>query len=263
MRFALGLAYDGSGMAGWQTQPHGNTGQDLLERALCAVADHPVSTVCAGRTDAGVHALAQVVHFDTEARRSPTAWVRGANSRLPPGVAVQWVQEVPESFHARYSARSRTYRYLLRCGPVRHPLWQQRAGQALRELSIDKMREAAQHLLGEHDFSTFRSSLCQAASPVRDLRRLDIRRRGALIQFELQANAFLHHMVRNLVGALVYVGDGRQKPDWVLDLLAARDRARSAPTFAAAGLYLAGVEYEPALGLPGGLIDPLGLESTA
>jgi tRNA pseudouridine38-40 synthase len=256
MRLALGLAYDGAGHPGWQTQPSGDAIQDHLERSLAALAGHPVKTVCAGRTDAGVHGLAQVVHFDTMASRPLNAWVRGVNARLPATVSVQWARPVPDDFHARFSARSRTYRYLIRCSEVPHPLWRDRAGWVFRPIAIEPMREAALALLGRHDFSAFRSAQCQAATPVRTLLRLDIERRGDFVDLTLNANAFLHHMVRNLVGALVYVGTGRQPPGWIRELLVARRRALAAPTFAAAGLYFAGVDYDPALGLPIGGGDP-------
>lgn len=258
MRLALGLAYEGTAAPGWQTQPSGEAIQDLVEPALAAVAGHPVATVCAGRTDAGVHALAQVVHLDTEARRPLGAWVRGVNARLPGRVAVQWVREVPADFHARFHARARSYRYLIHCAPVRHPLWRDRAGWVFRQLDVDAMRASAAALLGEHDFSSFRSSQCQAATPVRTMTRLDVERRGAFVELSFTANAFLHHMVRNIVGALVHVGIGRQPVSWVPELLAARRRALGAPTFSPAGLYLAGVDYDPALGLPSGGPDPLG-----
>jgi tRNA pseudouridine38-40 synthase len=257
VRLALGLAYDGAAFPGWQTQPSGDAVQDVLEASLSALAGHPVATVCAGRTDAGVHALRQVVHFDTEARRPLNAWVRGVNARLPETVAVQWARPVPDDFHARFGARSRTYRYLIRCAPVPHPLWRTRAGWVFRPLALGPMREAAACLVGEHDFSAFRSSQCQAATPVRTLVRLELEARGDFVELTLVANAFLHHMVRNIVGALVYVGTGRQPPGWLGELLAARRRALAAPTFSPSGLYLAGVDYDPAFGLPRQVLDPL------
>ncbi|HYF57825.1 MAG TPA: tRNA pseudouridine(38-40) synthase TruA [Burkholderiaceae bacterium] len=256
MRLALGLAYDGSAFPGWQTQPAGDAVQDHVERSLSALAGHPVATVCAGRTDAGVHALNQVVHLDTDASRPHNAWVRGVNARLPGTVSVQWARAVPDDFHARFHARSRTYRYLIRCAEAPHPLWRERAGWVFRALDVDAMREAAAALLGEHDFTSFRSAQCQAATPVRTLSRLAIERRGDFVVLELVANAFLHHMVRNVVGALVWVGTGRRPPGWMGELLAARRRALGAPTFSAAGLYLAGVEYDPGLALPSEPLDP-------
>jgi tRNA pseudouridine38-40 synthase len=260
LRLALGIAYDGAGFTGWQTQPDGRAVQDTVESALAGIADHPVATVCAGRTDAGVHALQQVVHFDTHAQRPLEAWVRGANARLPDTVAVQWARSVPDAFHARFGAQSRSYRYLVRRSRTRHPLWRDRAGWVFRSMSVEAMREAAALLVGEHDFSAFRSSQCQANTPVRRLERLDVQDRGDFIQFSLTANAFLHHMVRNIVATLVYVGDGRRPPQWVASVLDSRERALAAPTFPAAGLYLTGVAYDPALGLPTDERDPLALE---
>jgi tRNA pseudouridine38-40 synthase len=258
VKLALGLAYDGTGSPGWQTQATGDALQDLLEVSLGVLAGHPVATVCAGRTDAGVHALSQVVHFDTTAARPLNAWVRGVNARLPARIAVQWAREVPAEFHARFSARTRSYRYLLRCAAVQHPLWRDRAGWVFRPLDVEAMREAAAALVGTHDFSSFRSSQCQAKTPVRTMHRLEVASRGEFIELTLIANAFLHHMVRNIVGTLVYVGTGRQPADWVAELLAARRRALGAPTFSPSGLYLAGVDYDPVFGLPTDVPDPLG-----
>lgn len=250
MKIALGVEYDGSRFCGWQTQPEGCSVQDALERALREVADAPVATICAGRTDAGVHALSQVVHFDTSARRPASAWVRGTNALLPPPCAVIWAHEVAGSFHARYSALSRCYRYILLNDAVRPAAAHARVGWFHLPLDLEKMRCAASLLVGEHDFSAFRSAECQARSPVRVVKRLEVARSGRHIVFDVQANAFLHHMVRNIVGCLVYVGKGRFPPEWVGELLAGRDRTRAAPTFDAAGLYLADVEYEAHWGLP-------------
>jgi len=249
-RIALGLEYDGSAFCGWQTQPAGCAVQDRLEAALAQLAGERISTVCAGRTDAGVHALGQVVHFDTAVQRPLTAWVRGSNALLPPHVAVTWAHVVDPQFHARYSARERCYRYMLLNRPVRPAADQGRVGWFHAPLDVEAMRIAVRALLGEHDFSAFRSSECQARSPVRELRRLDIERHGDCVLFDFSANAFLHHMVRNLVGALVYVGSGRHPPEWIEEVLRGRDRARAAPTFGAAGLYLARVVYDDAWGLP-------------
>lgn len=251
-RIALGLEYDGSAFCGWQTQPSGCGVQDHLERVLAEIAAEAVATTCAGRTDAGVHALGQVVHFDTTAARPITAWVRGANALLPPTVAVTWAREVPPTFHARYCARSRSYRYLLLNHPVRPAVHHGRVGWFHGRLDLARMRAAAQRVLGEHDFSAFRSSECQASSPVRTLYSAEIDARGNYIVMAFRANAFLHHMVRNLVGCLVYVGKGKEEPAWMDVLLSGRDRTRAAPTFDAAGLYLARVEYDPAFGLPAG-----------
>lgn len=251
MRMALGVEYDGSRFCGWQTQPQGCAVQDALEKALAEVACAPVATICAGRTDAGVHALAQVVHFDTAAPRPETAWVRGVNALLPPACSVNWSTPVPENFHARFSALSRTYRYVLLNHPVRPAADHARVGWFHLPLDLDRMRRAAGALIGEHDFTAFRSSECQARSPVRNLTRLDIARRGDYVVFELSANAFLHHMVRNIVGCLVYVGKGKHPPEWLGAVLAGRDRGRAAPTFGASGLYLARVEYDALWALPG------------
>lgn len=250
MRIALGLEYDGAGFSGWQSQAGGNTVQDMLEAALAAIAGHPVRVVCAGRTDAGVHATAQVVHFDVAVSRPLTAWVRGVNAHLPQTVAVRWAMPVAEDFHARFSARSRSYRYLLLNRPERPGLLSGRAGWCHRPLDLAAMRDAAACLPGEHDFSSFRAAGCQAKSPVKTLYRFDIERQGDLVIFDCCANAFLHHMVRNLVGALVYVGMGRMSPRDFQCLLDARDRRLGAPTYAPDGLYLTGVEYGDRWALP-------------
>ncbi|MBN9426030.1 MAG: tRNA pseudouridine(38-40) synthase TruA [Burkholderiales bacterium] len=248
-RLALTLSYDGSRFAGWQTQPHGRSVQDALERALAVIAGHRVPTICAGRTDAGVHALRQVVHFDTDTQRPDTAWVRGVNAHLPAGVAVRSVMPVADDFHARFGALRRRYRYLLHGSPVRHPLFIDRAGWTFRPLQLAPMRAAARLLIGEHDFSAFRSAECQAASPVRRLDELTIDERSPFLVFTFTGNAFLHHMIRNLMGCLLMVGDGRRSAEWVGEVLAARDRRQAAATFAPDGLYLDGVEYDARFGL--------------
>jgi tRNA pseudouridine38-40 synthase len=250
MRIALGLEYDGSRFLGWQTQPGGGAVQDALEPALGAIAGGPVGVTCAGRTDRGVHARGQVVHFDELASRPLSAWVRGVNAQLPDGVAVLWSQQVDPSFHARYSAVSRTYRYALLNRPVRPALAASHVGWIHLPLDVDAMRAAAALLVGEQDFSAFRSAQCQAKSPLRTLHSLDIERRGERIDFVLRANAFLHHMVRNIVGTLVYVGKGKHPALWVREVLESRDRARAAPTFAPEGLCLEAVEYDVKWGLP-------------
>jgi tRNA pseudouridine38-40 synthase len=251
MRIALGLEYDGAGFQGWQSQPGGNTVQDVLEGALAHIAGAPTRVSCAGRTDTGVHALAQVVHFDAMAERPMTAWVRGTNAHLPSSVAVRWAMPVADEFHARFAARSRAYRYVLLNRPERPALLSGKVGWCHRPLDLAAMQAAALCLVGEHDFSSFRAAGCQAKSPVKTLYRFDIAREGDLILLDCRANAFLHHMVRNLVGALVYVGMARQPVDWLAQLLAAGDRSQGAPTFAPDGLYLAGVEYDPGWALPG------------
>ena len=250
MRIALALEYDGSRFLGWQTQPGGGTVQDTLQAALSGIAGAPVQVTCAGRTDRGVHARGQVVHFDTEAERPDSAWVRGVNALLPDSVAVLWAIRVADEFHARYAALARTYRYVLLNRPVRPALAARHAGWYHATLNIDAMRAAARQLVGEHDFSAFRSAECQAKSPVRTLHALEVEARGERIDFLLRANAYLHHMVRNIVGTLIYVGNGRHAPAWVGEVLASRDRARAAPTFAPEGLYLERVEYAERWGLP-------------
>ena len=250
MRVALGVEYDGSRFCGWQTQPQGCAVQDALERALTEVAGGRVSTICAGRTDAGVHALGQVVHFDTAAERPESAWVRGVNTLLPAACAVGWSRPVAPDFHARYSAVNRCYRYLLLNHPVRPALDAARTGWFHLPLDTDRMQRAARLLLGEHDFSAFRSAECQARTPVRTVTRLDVARRGDYIVFELCANAFLYHMVRNIVGCLVYVGKGKYSLEWLGEVLRGCDRARAAPTVEAAGLYLMRVVYDARWGLP-------------
>ena len=250
MRIALGVEYDGADFNGWQTQPNRNGVQDVLEHALAQIDGAPVQTICAGRTDAGVHALDQVVHFDSSADRPLTAWVRGVNRFLPSSIAVRWARPVNEQFHARYSARRRRYDYWLINVPVRSPLARGRAGWVFRPLNDDAMQRAAQCLIGQHDFTSFRSAECQAATPVREIHELTVRRSGELVRISITANAFLHHMVRNVVGALVHVGVGRRPAAWVQQVLDARDRTAAAPTFSAAGLYLARVEYDAAFALP-------------
>lgn len=250
MRIALGIAYDGTLFEGWQSQPSGNTVQDHVERALSSVAQQVIRITAAGRTDAGVHASAQVVHFDTDVSRQDSAWVRGANTLLPQAIAVQWAVPVDDNFHARFSAKSRTYRYLLHNHPVRPAVLAKRTGWFHAPLDLAPMREAAAILLGEHDFSAFRSSQCQARSPVRTLHSAEVARRGRYLVCTFRANAFLHHMVRNLVGCLVYVGNGKHPPDWLAGVLSGRDRALCAPTFAPDGLYLSAVDYGDQFHLP-------------
>jgi tRNA pseudouridine38-40 synthase len=249
-RWALGLSYRGSAYHGWQSQPGGNTVQDHVERALSTFADARVSTVCAGRTDAGVHALNQVVHFDAPVQRDAFSWVRGTNRYLPADIAVQWSAPMAPDFHARFAAHGRRYRYVLLRSPVRPSLECGLVGWVFDDLSLEPMRDAAKHLLGEHDFSSFRSSECQAASPVKTLRSITIDTRGAYWRFDFDASAFLHHMVRNIMGCLLAVGSGRRSPTWLREVLAARDRDAAAPTFAADGLYFLGPYYDAELQLP-------------
>jgi tRNA pseudouridine38-40 synthase len=249
-RIALGIEYDGSRFLGWQTQPGGGAAQDALEPALGAVSGKEIKTIAAGRTDRGVHARLQVVHFDTDAKRPDSAWVRGVNALLPDAIAVLWSREVPDDFHARYSALSRTYRYELLNRPVRAALEARYVGWFHLPLDVAAMRAAAALLVGEHDFSAFRSSECQAKTPIRTIHSLEVERQAETIHFVIRANAFLHHMVRNLVGTLVYVGKGKHPPQWVRQIIDSRDRAKAAPTFGPEGLYLEKIEYEAKWGLP-------------
>lgn len=221
-----------------------------MERALGTIAGVPVNVTAAGRTDRGVHAREQVLHFDTQASRPESAWVRGANALLPDSVAILWSREVDPEFHARYSARSRTYRYQLLNRAVRPALATSHVGWFHRPLDVQRMRQAAAQLVGEHDFSAFRSSECQARTPVRTLYALDIEAHGERIDFVLRANAFLHHMVRNVVGTLVYVGKGKHPPEWVTEVLESRNRAQAAPTFGPQGLYLEKIQYDARWQLP-------------
>jgi len=255
MRIALGLEYDGSAFSGWQTQANGRGVQDVVEAALAQMAGHRVATICAGRTDAGVHARAQVVHFDTDTKRPDQAWIRGVNAHLPQTVAVCWSRLMDLTFHARFSAHARRYDYWIYNAPVRPALLCHRVGWVFRPLNIDAMCEGAQALVGVHDFSSFRSSQCQAATASREVQRLEIERFGQLVRIRIQANAFLHHMVRNIVAVLVDVGSGRQAPEWVGQVLRAKDRTVASATFAADGLYLSAVHYDQAFGLPSVIPD--------
>ncbi len=257
MRVALGVAYRGQAYRGWQSQPGGATIQDRLEHALAQFVGHPVRVHCAGRTDAGVHALNQVVHLDTVVVREAGSWVRGTNRHLPADIAVQWARPVPETFHVRYSAHGRRYAYVLLESPVRPAVEAGSVGWTFRPLSAERMEAAADVLLGEHDFSAFRSSECQAASPVKTLRAITLQRRGAYWRFGFDANAFLHHMVRNLMGSLIAVGSGRRDAAWLAQVLSTGRRELAAPTFAADGLYFVGPYYDPADAIPG---EPPGLD---
>jgi tRNA pseudouridine38-40 synthase len=254
-RFAAGLEYDGRAYSGWQFQPGLNTVQDVVQRAFARVADAPITCVCAGRTDAGVHALAQVVHFDSDAARSERAWRLGANTYLPPDVSVVWAREVPAQFHARYSALTRSYRYLILNRDSRPGLATGRATWERRSLDPERMHSAAQPLLGEHDFSAFRAIECQAKSPVRRIEHLRVSRQGQWISIDITANAFLHHMVRNIAGLLLSIGYGDSAPERVAAVLESRDRKTNAATAPPDGLYLAAVNYPPVFGLPGAQTD--------
>jgi tRNA pseudouridine38-40 synthase len=250
MRYALALEYDGRAFCGFQSQREGCGVQDALERALSSIAGAPVAVGAAGRTDAGVHAASQIVHFDTDARRPDSAWVRGVNASLPDAAAVLWAVPVEASFHARFAATARHYAYLLLDRPQRPALLAGRVGWYHRPLDVGAMQGAAAALVGRRDFSAFRAAECQAKSPVKTLSRAEVRKDGMLIRFDFSADAFLHHMVRNLVGALVEVGSGRRDAAWIGELLDARDRSRGAATFAADGLYFGGADYDARFGLP-------------
>jgi tRNA pseudouridine38-40 synthase len=246
----MGVEYDGGPYCGWQSQADGKTVQDTLQHALSQIAGEPASVIAAGRTDTGVHALEQVVHFDTQVERPLTAWVRGVNALLPDSIAVRWAHPVPDEFHARFSAHARSYRYLLINRATRSAIHAGKAGWFHAPLDAAAMQVAAQYLVGEHDFSAFRAAQCQAKSPVKHLHQLDICRHGEMLIFDLSANAFLHHMVRNIVGCLVYVGKGKYPPEWLMKVLSGRERSLAAPTFAPDGLYLRRIQYEAKWGLP-------------
>lgn len=250
MRIALGLSYSGSNYEGWQSQLSGNTVQDKLEKALGKFAAQPIRTLCAGRTDAGVHALMQVVHFDTTLQRELSSWVRGSNTFLPRDIAVQWAREVPDAFHSRGSAFARRYAYVLLESPVRPSVEAGRVGWVYRPMDQAAIAQAVTCLIGEHDFSSFRASQCQAKSPVKTLSRIDVSQRAGYWRFEFEANAFLHHMIRNIMGCLIAIGQGQQAPEWLAEVLAARRRDAAAPTFSPDGLYFLGPRYEAVFGLP-------------
>jgi tRNA pseudouridine38-40 synthase len=250
MRIALGIEYDGTDYMGWQLQPHGPSIQALVEQAAGFVANEPVETTCAGRTDAGVHARCQVAHFDTAAQRTERAWVLGANSRLPPAVCVRWARDVDAGFHARFSATARRYTYTILNRPVRAALEARVVTWERVPLDHAAMHRAAQALLGENDFTSFRTIACQSRTPMRRMDEITVAREGERVRISFRANAFLHHMVRNIVGSLLVVGRGEQPESWIAALLAARDRSIAAPTAPAAGLVFEGPCYPARFGLP-------------
>jgi tRNA pseudouridine38-40 synthase len=250
-RWAVGLEYDGGAYAGWQTQESAPSIQSVAEHALAIVADHPVTLTGAGRTDAGVHAFQQVAHFDAAAIRSPRSWVYGANTHLPPDVAALWAVQVPETFHARYSALSRSYRYLILNRATRPALGRNRVCWMHGALDHERMAQAAAHLVGEHDYSAFRSSECQSRTPLRRVEAIEVRREGPYVIIEARANAFLHHMVRNIAGVLIQIGRGEADVGWAREVLEGRDRRLGGVTAPAGGLYLVGVSYPAEFGLPG------------
>lgn len=250
MRIALGVEYNGCNFNGWQSQPDGRTVQDNIQKAISQIACEPISIIAAGRTDTGVHALEQVIHFDTSTERALSAWVRGVNALLPSSIAIIWAHPVPEEFHARFSAQARSYQYVLINRPSRSAVHYGRVGWFHAPLDVVAMSAAAEFLLGTHDFSAFRAAECQAKSPIKNLIRLDIQQQGDTIIFDFTAEAFLHHMVRNIVGSLVYVGKGKYPPDWMKKVLNSQQRSLAAPTFAPDGLYLCKIKYDAKWKLP-------------
>ena len=254
MRVACAVEYDGSAFCGWQRQDHARSVQAEVEAALSKVADHQVRVVCAGRTDSGVHASQQIIHFDTSAERSERSWVLGTNANLPDDAGVLWARDINDGFHARFSAQARSYRYIILNREVPSALLHRRVAWVHQALDEASMLAGARYLLGEHDFSSFRALACQAKSPVRTIHRLDIKRSGAYVYLDVEANAFLHHMVRNIAGVLMAVGRGVHKSQWVQDILDKRDRTQGGVTAPAGGLYLVGVRYPQEYG-----IEPLGV----
>lgn len=251
MRIALGIEYDGSHYRGWQVQQHDPcTVQAAVERALSKVADHPVAIVCGGRTDAGVHASGQVVHFDTTAERPMRGWMFGTNANMPGDVVVRWAQPVADDFHARFAALRRAYRYVILNRNVRPALQSRHVSFDYRELDAARMAEAAQHLIGEHDFSSYRAVACQARSPVRHVQRLEVKRQGEFITLDIEANGFLHHMVRNIAGVLMAIGAGERPVAWSREVLEARDRNVGGVTASPYGLYLVRIDYPEEFGIP-------------
>ncbi len=250
MRIAAIVEYDGSGFSGWQLQADSRTVQGVVEQALARVADEPIRVITAGRTDTGVHACEQVIHFDTNRERSSYSWVRGANSNLPKDVALLWAHEVDPSFHARFSATGRHYRYIILNRPVRPTYLAGRVTWEYRALDAERMQRAAAFLVGTHDFSAYRAMQCQAKSPVRELRRLSVVRQGEFVIIDASANAFLHHMIRNIAGVLTDIGAGERAVEWAREVLARRDRTQGGITAAPHGLYLAAVEYPERYEIP-------------
>jgi tRNA pseudouridine38-40 synthase len=242
-RWVAGVAYAGTAYSGWQRLPHIESVQARVEAALSGVANHEVKVAASGRTDAGVHAAMQVIHFDSDAPRDREAWLRGGNSRLPADIALQWVMPAPEDFHARHAAAGRRYRYVIANTPAPPALWRTRSAWLRHPLDAGRMHEAAQPLVGEHDFSAFRAAECQSRTPMRRITDIAVWRKGEFVALDVRGNAFLHHMVRNIAGSLMLVGRGLQPPAWMGDLLAGRDRRLAAATAPAEGLYLLGAEY--------------------
>jgi len=250
MRIALGVEYDGAPFCGWQIQKGVLTVQECVERALSAVANHEIRVACAGRTDTGVHACGQVIHFDSNAQRQTKAWVMGANANLPKGISVLWARQVNDQFHARFSALRRSYRYVIYNRSVRPTFLAQRVSWCYRPLDEARMAEAAQYLVGEHDFSSYRTLACQAKHPVRTLYRLEVSRQDQWVFLDVEANGFLHHMVRNIAGVLMTIGAGEKQPVWAQEVLQARDRTLGGVTASPDGLYFHSVAYSPDFDLP-------------
>ena len=250
MRIALGVEYDGSAFCGWQFQDHSPSVQEAVEKALSAVANEPVRVVCAGRTDTGVHATEQVIHFDSEVERSMRSWVRGANANLPKEVVLLWATPIDDEFHARFAAVRRRYRYVIFNRAIRPTFLDKRTSWEYRDLNVDRMAEAASSLIGEHDFSSYRAVGCQAKNPVRTIHDIQLSRHNELIFIDIEANAFLHHMVRNIAGVLMTIGAGEQAVDWAAEVLEYKDRTKGGKTASPSGLYLTGVTYPEQFQLP-------------
>ncbi len=256
MRLALGIEYDGSAFHGWQAQQPGvRTAQAVLEAALSVVANHPIRVHCAGRTDTGVHASGQVVHFDTDAHRAMRSWTLGGNANLPYDLNITWAREVASDFHARFEATGRAYRYVIYNRSTRSALLSRRAVWVHQPMDVERMHRAAQHLRGRHDFSSYRAQGCQAKSPIREIDRIQVNRQGDLVILDVHANAFLHHMVRNIAGVLIAIGKGERAEEWGLEVLNLRDRTLGGVTAPPQGLYLTQVDYPPQYGIP----DPVSL----
>lgn len=257
MKIALGIEYNGSRYFGWQRQAGVISVQEELEKALSKIAAAPIEIFCAGRTDSGVHGTGQVVHFETETIRPEKAWAFGTNAHLPDDIAVRWAKQVDERFHARFSAEYRRYRYILYCDKLRPAILNAGVTHCHLDLDAEKMHQAGQWLLGENDFSSFRAAQCQSNTPWRNVHHLQVWRQGRYVIVDIQANAFVHHMVRNIVGSLIEVGAGQQPIEWIKWLLAQKDRKLAAPTAKADGLYLVKVGYPEAFGIPQSPMGPL------
>ncbi|MGS2720605.1 tRNA pseudouridine(38-40) synthase TruA [Paraglaciecola aestuariivivens] len=257
MRLALGIEYNGAPFHGWQRQQSVVSVQQHVEEALSEIANEPIKVVCAGRTDAGVHATCQVVHFDTQSHRPDRAWTIGINRYLPDSVAVKWVKPMSDDFHARFSATARRYRYVIYNHRLRNAILAKGVTHVHSELDHELMHQAAQHLVGRHDFSAFRAVNCQANTPVRELTHIQVTRTGDYIVIDVQANAFLHHMVRNITGSLITIGNQEQPTHWMKTLLAGKDRTKAAATAKPNGLYLVHVSYPDTFSLPSSALGPL------